>query len=431
MPPPIDHTETSAPQQPGETQQVVESGQAQTATSPTEKPASRGVEASWRAWYEAFRQVWPLYLATRIAFVLLTYLASLFSLQPTPTVGGSSRGGLSPALLLAAWNRWDSAHFTSIATHGYDTAQRAAFFPLFPLLEKGGAWLTGDPFLAGLLIANLAALGLFMALYQLLKQDFGQEIAGRGVLYLAVFPTAFFLAAAYNESLFILLLLLGFLALRRGAWWWAGLFGFLAALTRSAGLLLLVPYCYEYLRQQHFRLNRIRLDSLSLLLVPLGLGVFMLYCAYRFHDPLAFSHAQAAWLRHLSLPWKGFSHAFAIILKRPFLSFDAIHNVIDLGAALFMLLLVLLSLVGPWRFARELRAYALYALAAYLFLLLFPAEGGFPLQSMSRLVLEIFPAFVVLATLGKRATFHLYYLIFAGILLCFLLLQFLAGYWIV
>lgn len=98
-----------------------------------------------------------------------------------------------------------------------------AFFPLFPLLERGLAVVVGDPFVAGLLISNVATLGMFMVLYRLVAEDFGAEHAWRSVLYLAVFPTAFFFAVAYNESLFLFSALLSFYYMRKGYWWLAGL----------------------------------------------------------------------------------------------------------------------------------------------------------------------------------------------------------------
>ncbi|MBE3559807.1 MAG: hypothetical protein IMW89_11370 [Ktedonobacteraceae bacterium] len=380
---------------------------------------------SWQQWYDALKQILPVYLSTHIAFLLLTYLSVLF------TVGNFTKNRLGLIVLLQSWNRWDTAQFTAIAAHGYDGSWRTAFFPLYPLLETILAWLVRDPFIAGLLLSNIATAGLLMVLYRLIKEDFGEAPAERGTLYLALFPTAFFLAAAYNESLFLCLVLCSFYQIRWGRWWWAGIFGLLAALTRSAGLLLLVPFGYEYLRQHNFQWKTLlRPQLLSSLLIPAGTALFGLYCALRFHDALAFSHAQAYWGRQLALPGLGFARTLWVIITYGPLSFPSIHGVIDLSAGLLMLLLTLLCFAGPWRFSPHLRSYALYAAATWLFLIAFPSRDV-PLQSLARQSIEVFPAFIVLAGMGKHARFHLYYLVISGALLSFLLLQFLTGYWTV
>ena len=406
-------------------------------------------------WIDACKRVFPIYLATHIAFVLLTYLATLFSLK------NFSQDQLGLQTLLAAWNRWDTSQFTTIATQGYDAPWRTAFFPLFPLLEAGLNFLTHNALVAGLIIANLAMLGVFMVLYQIVQEDFNGELAARAVLYLALFPTAFFLASAYNESLFLCLSLLSFYHIRRGQWWWAGLWGLLAALTRSAGVCLLLPFAYEYARQHDYKITswlrrtsreplvnppalspggpqgvllraRKHLAVLSGLLILVGPALFALYCALHFHDPLAFSHAQSGgdWQRQMAIPGIGFARGLWVIGHYGLLSFSSIHTVIDLSAGLLMLLLTALCFVGPWRFPRELRVYGLYGAAMFLFLILFPSSIV-PLQSMSRQVIELFPAFILLAIAGKRPQFQLYYLVIAGALLSFMLLQFLVGYWIV
>jgi hypothetical protein len=381
--------------------------------------------SEWPKWFHAIKQILPIYISLHLAFLILTYVSALFS------IGNFSPKTLPISTLWHAWYRWDSGHFTAIASNGYDAAWRTAFFPLFPLLERAGAFLTHDPFIAGLIISNLAGLGMLVVLYRLVQEDFDAERAFRTVLYLSVFPTAFFFAAAYNESLFLLLTLLSFYHMRRGNWWLAGLFGLLASLTRSAGLVLFLPCCYEYLRQHQFSIKHIRFDSMSSLGILAGLGIFALYCYYKFHDPLSFSHAQVAWNRHLHAPWRGLINSFMVILNRHVLSFDSIHNVIDLSACLIILALVVLCFVGPWKFPRAYWVYGLYAVLISIYSLIFPTDGGVPLAAFSRYMLEVFPAFIVLAALGKKQWFNLYYLVLSVSLLSFLLLQFLTGRWIV
>ncbi len=373
-------------------------------------------------WYAVLKRVLPVYIAVHLAFLILTYLATLFIL---PNYSPRSLGLYT---LLHSWFRWDSGHFVLIATQGYTPWWETAFFPLYPLLERAGALLTHDPFVAGLIVSNAVGLVMLVVLYRLVEEDFDEECASRTVLYLSVFPTAFFFAAGYNESLFLCLVLLSFYQMRHGRWWLAGLFGLLASLTRSAGLLLLVPFCYEYLRQHYFKLEKIRLDAISALLIPAGIGIFAGYCAFQFHDPLAFVHAQGVWRRSLRFPWHGAKEAVTFITTHSVLSFSSIHNMIDLSAVLLMLILVILCF---WKFPRHLWAYSIYAATTYLFFLLVPSTGDHPLESFSRLALEVFPAFIVLAIFGKKQQFHLYYLVLSLSVLSFMLLLFLTGHWIV
>jgi len=175
----------------------------------------------------------------------------------------------------------------------------------------------------------------------------------------------------------------------------------------------------------------LRFDVLACAGVPAAIGLFALYCYYRFHDLLAFSHAQSVWSRSMHGPWHGLIDAAVIILHRSLLSFDSIHNVIDLSACLFILALVILAFVGPWKFPRAYLAYGIYALVIYLYSLIFPISSGVPLGGFSRYMLEVFPAFIVLAGMGKRQQVNLYYLMLSVPLLAFLLLQFLTGHWVI
>src|SRR5450759_1917835 len=133
----------------------------------------------WRGWFAALRCVFPIYLATHLALLILTYCSALFSL------GNFSTKSLPLTTLLTSWDRWDSAHFTYIASNGYTTAWRTAFFPSFPLLEHLLAVWTGNPFVAGLIISNVAGLLMLAVFYRLVLEDFDRAQAWNSVLYLA------------------------------------------------------------------------------------------------------------------------------------------------------------------------------------------------------------------------------------------------------
>jgi len=386
-------------------------------------------KAFWERWYIALKNILPIYIAVHLAFAVATYFSFLFVFP------AYSPNTMPIRELLKSWARKDTAHYVWIATHGYTDAWRTAFFPLYPLLERFLMVFTHGAFNAGLIISNLAGLIMLMVLYRLVLEDFDHEHAYRTVLYLSIFPTAFFFASAYNESLFLCLSVLSFYHMRHRQWWLAGLFGLLASLTRSTGLLLFVPFCYEYLRQRHFSLKTFLFNALSGILIPAGTALFALYCYIQFQDPLAFSHAQAVWHRKLEAPWVGiFLSISDIVHSGGLISFTAIRNIFELGLVLFILTLIVLSFVGPWKFPRNMRSYSIYAAVAFLFLLLFPViyiyPYLFPLGSNPRFLLELFPAFIVLAAIGRNQTFNMIYLMTASAMLFLFLVEFLTGTWL-
>src|SRR6266581_7341006 len=169
--------------------------------------------------------IW-LFVVTRLLLVLVTYIG--FILFPVPPHVYPTTP-VNIIALLTSWNRWDADNYTRIAQFGYQTIYDTAFFPLFPWLIKGIAFLFGNHgyFAIGILLSNLAFLGALFVLYQIAADALGDQVGRRTLLYLCIFPTAFFFFTAYNESLFLLLTAGSFLAMRRQKWWLAGLVGLL------------------------------------------------------------------------------------------------------------------------------------------------------------------------------------------------------------
>lgn len=387
-------------------------------------------ERPWQQWYVALKESFPTYSAIHIAFFITTVFASLFILKD---FSGNARPISS---LWESWHHWDTGIYMAIARVGYDNIGRTPFFPLFPLLTRIAMFIFQDSLISALFVSNVLGAAVLMILYRIVKEDFDSKVAQRTILYLSIFPTAFFLAAGYTESTFLFMTLLMFYNLRKGNWWIAGFLGLLASIARSSGLLLALPFYYEYLRQHDFTLTQfkfrnLRRDLLAGLLIPLGLALFALFCYWKFNDPLAFSHQEAYWGRSLTLPWNGLAKAITHMSKSGgALNFLALRTAIDVAADLLALILILLMVVGPWRFKPNYWSYFFYAGITYLFFMLLPATGDAPLQSTSRYVLALFPIFIILARMGKNRTFHISYIAISGTLLFFLLTQFLTGHWV-
>jgi Gpi18-like mannosyltransferase len=63
--------------------------------------------------------------------------------------------------------------------------------------------------------------------------------------YLALFPTAFFLFAAYSEPIYLLGTIMCIKSLRQRKWVASGLWGMLATSVRLPAALLILPAFYE------------------------------------------------------------------------------------------------------------------------------------------------------------------------------------------
>lgn len=195
---------------------------------------------------------------------------------------------------LNIWAHWDGEHYANLAASGYlepPNDMSPAFFPLYPLLMWAFAVLFGGPTspevlaLWGVGISLTALPFALYFVYQIADRDWGERAARRTVLVLAFFPTAFFLNAAYTESLF--------LALSAGALWavmvrknllLACALAGLATATRNVGVFLLVPLAYEWLRNADYYRWRL----VYLVLAPSGLVAYMGYLWWRFEEPLLF-----------------------------------------------------------------------------------------------------------------------------------------------
>lgn len=350
-----------------------------------------------------------LFLGTRLLLVAVTYFS--YILFPVPPHVYPNTPVDIPGLL-GSWNHWDALRFIDVALRGYKTPDDTPFFPLMPLLIRGGTLLLGNHFYlaVGMLISNAALLGTLFVLYQLATDALGEQVSRRTLLYLCIFPTAFFFFTAYNEALFLLLTSSAFLAMRRQKWWLAGLLGLLASVTRSAGALLVLPYLYEVWvsrplpadSQQAPRfwkqLWTLVPKAWPVLLIPLGTLAYCVYCWQRFGNPLVFSQVQIHWGRVTTWPWSGIISALVqLFYIQPFGSFMEAHILLDMAATLGFIVLAVMS----WRKLRT--SYALWISLLVLYMLINPAlTQADTLVSIQRFVLEMFPGFLVLAALSLK-----------------------------
>jgi hypothetical protein len=330
--------------------------------------------------------------------------------------------------LFTAFERQDALWFLRIADQGYSAQDAsAAFFPLYPMVVRVFSLLMGGhPLAAGLLVSNAAFLGALMALYVLTRSELSEDLARRVVLYMAVFPTAFFFLAPYSESLFLLLVVGTLWAARRGRWEVAGGFGLLAALTRNVGILLLIPLAIEAIGERRRSASgRASLRAIVWSLAPaVGTFLYLGFWQLESGDWLAPLHQQANWQRELANPlltlWHGTVDAFRFVGLYP-----GGYHLLD-----WLIAVPVLAAAG-YALVRFRPPYGAFAWA----LILVPLASeyaGRPLIAFSRYALPIFPLYWAFARWTADRPFRHHLLVAASAaLLGLMTLLFVNWYYVI
>jgi hypothetical protein len=340
------------------------------------------------------------------------------------------------------WARWDSVWFLRIAKHGYDAATGAAsaFYPLYPgLVGVVGRALLGHYVLAGILVSLAAAFASFLLLHRMAEERLGAEGGRRAVLYLALFPFALFLQAVYSEALYLLLTLGAFALAERRRFLAAGAVTGLALLTRPVGFALLPALGLLAWREP----RRVRALA-SLAVAPLLFAAYPLYLWRAEGDPWAFLHAQRIWSRHLSPAgpfggiWDGLRAGWAGIEQltsgsHTHVYWSAVQDAdpirvatLNLENLAFLALFLVLTIVAWRRFGAP---YGLFAALSLAIPLSVPSDR-WPLLSLPRFGLTVFPFFLALAALGRRPRLHTAIVAVSSLLLGVAIVQWSLWQWV-
>ena len=212
---------------------------------------------------------------------------------------------------LRLYSGLDSRHYLDIARSGYTVASEAGeildlvFFPGYPLLA-GLLMMALPEMLSGYLAAWIPFLIAGMTLYRLFRLDYDRRKSLRILMWMCLMPGAVFYSYPMSESLFLAAAAGTVYMARTRRWFAAGVCGFLAAFTRSTGILLAVPLGIELLEQYAGRIRKDRKqlirDGACMLMIPLAICIY-LYINYAAEgDPLIFLkyqksnwHQEASW----------------------------------------------------------------------------------------------------------------------------------------
>jgi len=300
----------------------------------------------------------------------------------------------SKSLGLDIWGVWDTFWYMNIASHGYSAVginplsqsqANYAFFPLYPTLMKIlGTVLGNKYYIAGLIISNICLIIASVILYKLVLLNDDKKTALNSVKYLFISPIAFIFSGVFTESLYLAIALLCFYLAKRQKWIFVGISGFFLALTRSVGVLIIIPLVYEYLKPRNFQLKEIKINVISLLLIPMGLLIFIAYNHHLTGDPLAFRNIQSApgWNR-------GSTNPFQVLLNGLYQGLFKSNMRTLLESSISII-----SLISLIIFNRKIDvSYFLFSIYS----ILIPLSTG--LDSMPRYILPIFPLYILLAKL--------------------------------
>lgn len=328
--------------------------------------------------------------------------------------------------VVRVWSNFDGVHYLNIATQGYITEAR--FFPLFPLLIfllSIGNISYPVTYIVALLLPNVFFIAALVVFYKLLRLDYNEKISFEALIYLLVFPTAFFFVSVYTESLFLLLLVTSFYFARRKNWSPAILAGVLLISTRFVGILIIPALIYEYFIQcKTLKFKNYLIMAMISLITPLGLVAYSIYNFKIWGNYLYFLTAQGELgnsrsVGSLIIPPQIILRYFKILTTLPMTQFEWWIASLEISSFIFGCFIIYFA----WR--KKIRiSYLIFGSLAFLMPVLSGTFSGLP-----RYLIIVFPIFIVISLIKSKIVKQAYLII--GITLLFILLMFFSrGYFI-
>ncbi len=305
---------------------------------------------------------------------------------------------------LSGWRGSDTPHYLAIAEHWYTdydgsgTVWRLVFLPFYSVLIRLLLPLTGNAFAAGMLVSVLCSSAGGCVLYRLARLDYDRATARRAVKFYAILPAALFYTAPLSEGTFVLLSLLCMLFMRKKQWMPASIMGCLAAFTRSVGIILLVPVCFEWitaLLESRGRDRKTWLWGLTLLLIPAGFGAYLLINYVETGSAWTFTvYQRQNWSQQLG--WFFDSVRYQLNYAMSWLENGKLQDTLGLWVPSLLSQFSALFVMAVT--ARKQRA----SYTAYFLIYFAVTMGATWLLSAPRYLLVCFPLLLGMAILGKR-----------------------------
>lgn len=314
----------------------------------------------------------------------------------------------------------DAPHYLEIAKNGYasvgETANNIVFYPLYPILIKMlGVVFRSYPFTG--LIISYACFGIASAyMYKLMRLDYDLEKSADALLLMFIAPYGMFFMSIHTESLFLMLSIMVIYYSRKESWLIAGILGFFAALTKSQGVLLLVPVAYEIILES-VRDKKFRLNGLYALLIPLGFIMYLVLNKAVHGGFFAFVAHQAAAPWYNSAKWVSESLATSYSVGKDNFSLSLI-----IYAPQIILFFAAVSLIFAGLYKKVRTSYLAF-MGVYVLVTYF---HGWMLSG-ARYITSCAVVYIIMAAIDNKLIKYLMYLI-TGILCLYTLSLWLLGY---
>lgn len=330
-------------------------------------------------------------------YAALVYLASRLVVVVSMGVAGVVRGDWS---LRRALTHWDGGWYLLIAESGYarglppaggPATSNLAFFPLYPVLVRHLAGLTGvSAFRAGVALNLLFGVTAAVLLWLLARHLGDRAFADRAVALFSFFPATFVLSMTYSEPVMLVLAVGCLYALVRHRWVLAGMAAGLATASRPNAIALCVACgvgaALAIWRDREWR------SLLAPALSTLGLVAFFAFLAGHTGDGLIWRRAQQS-------GWgQGFDGGWNMVRATGRQLADPGSDLNEVTAAVsFVFVVVAFVVLARWKPPAVLTAYAAVVVGlGYL---------SPTLSSRPRFAMTAFPLVLAVAFAAGRRSF--------------------------
>jgi hypothetical protein len=355
--------------------------------------------------------------------ILIIVITKIFIFSLGFAVSYMNEGAAPPlSIIMRQFSHWDSPHYIDIATNGYvnegEQSLFIVFLPLYPVLVRLITFNFEYINLSALIVSNVGSIFAAVYLFKLSQLEFGDDVAKKAVLYLSIFPTAYFLSAIYTEGLFFALVISSVYYARIGKWSVAGFLSFFATLTRLAGLLLLPTLIIEYLHQKKWKLKEVNVNILWPILALAGFLIYLSINNQVTGNYFTFMEIERThWYQYID-PIQGLRSSWSWAFT------DTFPENITIGSAQIIFAVFGLLIVTAGFLRRFRPSYNVYMLLTWM---LSVSTGWW--ISIPRYVMAMFPMFILLGLLARKKIIHYTIVAIFTAALCFFTVLFAMGLW--